>query len=362
MAVSKVSIGWQRFYEESRTPYQFLTRFFSMEADSVYFGDKVSIDIERDDEAIATVVTKFTGPNLNDATEYTNKEFTPPSYDEQIALNSNDLVNRMIGVDPFSSARLDYSVQLTTQLMKSMQKLSKKLSRAVEQQAAQIFQTGKLELPDQQGAIRYELDFQPKSSHFPSALIPWGNAGYNPFLDIENEADVIREDGKNDPNVIIFGKNAYRNFMANQQVKDELNNRRIFTGLINPQLQNSGGKSVGRFSIGDYEYDLWIYAGLYTDPVTKLPVRLIDPDKVIILSSESRLLITSAVVPPAIAPDPRLENLLPGRLSSVEQGFDVTPNIFTSTNNKQLFAELETRTLLVPVAIDGFGCIDTGTP
>ena len=54
-----------------------------------------------------------------------------------------------------------------------------------------------------------------------------------------------------------------------------------------------------------------------------------------------------------------MASIMPGRMVSSEEGFDVTPNLYCTPNGKQIMGELESRPLLVPVQIDGFGCLDT---
>ena len=65
----------------------------------------------------------------------------------------------------------------------------------------------------------------------------------------------------------------------------------------------------------------------------------------------------SARVPVIHAPDPRIAALLPGRMSA--GGFDVTPNVYISENNKTLKGELESNMLLLPVQLDAVGCLTT---
>jgi hypothetical protein len=50
---------------------------------------------------------------------------------------------------------------------------------------------------------------------------------------------------------------------------------------------------------------------------------------------------------------------MPGRLMDTGGNIDMTPNLYCTPNGKQIMAELESRPLLIPVQIDGFGCLDT---
>ncbi len=350
--------GLMKFFEQYREPNAFLSRIFTFKPGNFYEGDKVEIDVEREGEEVATVITKFTGPNLNEASEFVTKEFIPPSYGEAVALNVSDLLKRMAGDGAYQNKK-KYSVDLLTRMMKGFKKIDRKIKRAIELQASQILQTGKLNLKDKDGGVAYELDYKPKTSHFPSVSVAWSTATADILGDLESLMDVIRVDGKVDCDMAIIGKVALRNMLKNESVQNALDNRRIDVGMIRPEMKDSGAVFYGFLWVGTYKIELWTYNDSYTDPETKLSVNYIDDNNVVLMSSRTRFDKVGARVPLPIATDPRVEGLLPGRLSSKKEGFDVTPNVYATTNGKQVMGELETRTLLVPVQIDGFGCITT---
>jgi hypothetical protein len=266
----------------------------------------------------------------------------------------------MAGVDPFTAAHNEYAAQLMAIMAKGFMLIDDKIKRAVELQASQILQTGTLVLTNSAGDEVYTLDFKPKASHFPTVGVDWSvTATADPLGDLQSLADVIRADGKIDPDMLIMGATALRNFLANDAVKEVLDNRRIDIGAIRPEMRDSGATFYGFVWVGTYQMEIWTYPDTFKDPQTGNPVKYIADDKVVMLSSRTRLDMTSARVPLPLGPDPRVAGLLPDRMSSRENGFDVTPNLYTSNNGKQIFGELESRPLLIPVQIDGFGCLDT---
>lgn len=360
MAVEIKREGWLQLFTQMRSPTGFLSRFFTIKPGGIYNGEKVAIDIERFGEDVAVAIKKCTGPNLNDIDEFTTKEFTPPSYGEAFPLNVCDLLNRMAGVDPYTAAYTDYASQLIAMMAKGFKLVDDKISRAVEQQASQILQTGQLTLTNGSGDTVYEMDYKPKATHFPTVATSWSDtATSTPLLDLQSLADVIRTDGKVDPDVLIFGKTALNNFLRNDDVKEVLDNRRIDVGAVRPEMRDSGATFYGFVWVGTYQFEMWAYPEEFKSPDTGLPVKYVADDKVIMLSSRTRLDMTSARVPLPLGPDPRVAGLMPGRMSSREGGFDVTPNVYTTPNGKQIMGELEGRPLLIPIQIDGFGCVDT---
>lgn len=359
MAVEISREGWLKLFAEMRSPAGFLSRRFTVKPGGIYSGDKVAIDIQRFGEDVAIAIKKCTGPNLNDIDEFTTKEFTPPAYGEAFPLDVCDLLTRMAGVDPFTAANMDYAGQLVAKMAQGFTVIDDKVQRAVELQASQILQTGKLTLTNKTGDTVYELDFKPKVTHFPTVGTAWSDAtNSTPIDDIKALADKIRSDGKVSPNRLTFGDSAWSYFIASDQVKAHLDNRRMELGMIDPELEDSGAVLQGRIWIGSYYYDCWTYPEEYKDPQTGDPVKYLADDKVIVDSTRTRFDMTSARVPLPLGPDPRVEGLLPGRLSSRAGSFDVTPNVYPTPNGKQIMGELESRPLLVPVQIDGFGCLD----
>jgi hypothetical protein len=111
--------------------------------------------------------------------------------------------------------------------------------------------------------------------------------------------------------------------------------------------------------IGSYVYELWTYNGRYKDPVSGNPTRYIDANKVIIDSTETRFDMMSTEVPMPFGVDPRVSAYLPGRMSDRAQQYDVTPNVYVTQDNRQIFGELLCNKLLAPIQIDGYGCLTT---
>jgi hypothetical protein len=362
MSVQSFREGWMQMFEQRRSPNMFLQRFFTLKPGGASNSKMVALDIQRFGEAVAVVVARGSGVNFNDLDIFTTKEFEPPQYGEGVSFDVNDLLERMVGVDPFSAAARPYAAQLMAYMVKGYSVINDKIVRGVELQAAQILQTGKLSLTDKDDAVRFDLDFKPKATHFPTVGTNWSNGASDKINDLGSLAEVIRKDGKVEPDVIILGRSALRNLLKDTSVKEFLDNRRYEVGTIAPQISaRSGATRYGRITVDTYEFELWTYPDTYDHPNTGAPTKYIADDKVVMLSTQTRLDRVSARVPHPIGPDPRIASIMPGRLTSTAAGgnFDVTPNLYCTPNGKQVIGELESRTLLLPVQIDGFGCLDT---
>lgn len=350
--------GWMMRFEQMRRPTKFLQSFFTVKPGNVFNGKKVEIDIQRFGEDVAVILRQGKGPNLNDADIVTTKEFTPPKYGEAFPADVEELLERSAGIDPYTDAYIPYGQKLVSRLMRYYMLGMDMIARGVEMQAAQIMQTGKLLMSDAGGVV-FELDFKPKATHFPTVSTAWSNTASDKLLDLENLAKVIRADGQVNPDTLIFGATAFRYFLADAKVQDALDKRRINIGEVSPRQAEGGATFIGTIWIGAYEFQMWTYPEGYKDPASGTFTQYVADDKVIMTSSNTRFDRVSARVPLPLGPDPRVAALMPGRLVSDTMDLDVTPNLWCSPNGKELFAELESRTLLIPVQIDGFGCLDT---
>lgn len=359
MAVEISRVGWLQMYSQMRAPNAFLSRFFTVKPGGIYNGRKIAIDIKRSGEKVAVAITECSGPNLNTKKTFTTKEFEPPVYGEAFNLDVCELLDRREGVDPYSAAYEEYNVSILKIMMDNFVEVGDMIQRAVELQASQVLQTGQLSLKNTNGDVTYEIDYKPKATHFPTAGTVWGAGGDDPIADLISLAEVVRADGKIDIDMAVFGRDALEKFLDDPKVKDRLDNRRMNLGQIEPRFADSGATYYGDVQLGTYLVAIWAYPDTYEDPETSTVLQYVDPAKVILLSSRTRLDMTSAKVPRAI-PDPRVAGLMPGRISSRDGGFDVTPNLYTTANGKQVMGELESRPLLIPVQIDGYGCLDTG--
>jgi hypothetical protein len=345
------------FFQDA-TPTQFLSGFFKSPPQNFYNSEEVEIDIMRGGEEVAIVVENIgAGYRGNVADIYTNKRLKAPVYKESAVLNAFELTAREPGRNPFES--VDFQVNAVTRVFRSARKLEQKIRRAVELQASQILQTGILTLIDQAGVTLYDLNFGPKSTHFVNAAIAWDQANYDPLVDIAAMANVIRADALKDPDTLIFGEFAWDKFIRHEVVLKLLDNRRLEIGLIAPQFRGKGAVFQGTIIIGSYKYNMWTYTGRYKHPQTGVSTRFMETDKVIVMCSDSRLDATFGGIPRIVAPDPRVMQFIPERMSDEGVSMDLSVNAWVTPNGESLEVGVGSRPLLIPTDIDSFGCIDT---
>lgn len=354
-AVSKHMVS---LYEQDRDPNLFLSGFFQSPEENFFTSEKVEFDIQRTGEDVAIPVRDAsTGANIMTLDSFTNKEFTPPIYKDKFALNAYKLLERRAVENPFESA--DFMSKALKEALRGVRKLEAIYARSLELQAALVLTTGTTTLTDSAGASRFTIDFKPKTSHFPTAGTAWSDASPTIADNIISLSDQIREDGLADPDVMIMGSQSFELMVNDTDIKGRLDTRRLDIGSLMPMNDpmGRGGKYRGRLEFGDHSLDVWTYSGRYKHPQTGVSTRFIGDDKVVIMSTGGRLDAFFGGVP--IFPgEPALMGL-PERIATPGNR-DINLNSWVTKNREQLFVQASMRPLLVPTAIDTYGCLDTG--
>lgn len=338
----------------------FLTSLFQAPASNFYATETVEIDIERTGPSIAIAVKGIgAGANQNGWNEYTNKEFRPPVYAEETPLNGWDLMQRSPGMNPFDDE--SFQARGNARALKATRNMDAKIRRAIEWQCSQVLQTGVVQLLDSTGAVNYEIDYKPKNTHFPAAASPiWSDPSATPLSDLEALIDVINNDGYLRPDTLIFGSAAWEAFIQNAGVRARYDARRFDLGIIAPTVPQGNGQTyMGTVQIGSYMLDCWTYNGWFTHPVTGVATKYVAPGNVIVRSSMGRLDATWGAIPQLVPAEQRLLPYL-GRLSSTQQRADLFPHVYATPDGSAVMLRVSSRPLMIPTAIDTFGCLDSG--
>jgi len=347
-----------RRYEERAPATKFLMGFFQTPAENFHTSEKVKVDIQRDGRDIAIAIKDLSmGPRHNDNSKWTSREIEPAIFDEEGAVKSWELLKRQPGQDPFMDPNFVNNAMGDAFTLFS--KLEAKVIRSVELMCSQVLQTGKVTLVDSDGNAMYEVDFQSKDTHFPTVTIPWhpeGSAG-DPLGDLDDLGNVLRKHGMGTPRQLVFGTSAWKRFVVNQEVKDQLDNRRYELGRIQPSRRAPGATFRGTIWIGNYEFEMWVYDGSYLAPDTGEDTFYVSENNVIMLSEEARLDLTFGAIPLIREPESVASRFLPPRISIAGRGTDLTTNAWISPDNKRLMVSAGSRPVPIPTAIDSFGCL-----
>lgn len=348
----------EAYIEQRTSPPLFLSSFFRTTPRSFHNSEHVEVDIRRGEPVLALPVQSLTsGTRKVEDSVYTNKKFTPPVYDLETTISAWSTSRRQPGVDPFQD--VSFRQAAMNEAFHMLGTLEDMLRRAIELQASQILQTGIVTLTDASGVTLYTLDFQARTSHFvtTTAWAADGTTG-DPIGDISALGINLRRNGKMRPSDLVFGNGAMQRFLANAKVKAQLDNRGMQElQQLAPANRPQDATFYGTFFIGNYQYRLWMYDGYFIHPVTQEATPYVDDNKVIMLADQGRRDLTFGAIPMFVPPEARAAQFMPSRMSSVEQGFDMTTNIWVSPDGKYLNMSAGTRPLALPTALDTFGTL-----
>lgn len=347
----------ERYVQGSEAPL-FLSGHFQSPARNFHDSEKVEIDVIRDDEEVAIVLKDAaTGARMNESSLYTNKAFTPPVFKEAGVINAYKQMSRQAGRNPFEDPNA--GLQALNESFDIFYKCERKIRRAVELMSSQVLQTAVITLIDEDGNALYSLDFQGKSTHFPTVAVTWGTAGTtgDPLGELAALAQVVRRDGKKKPSRLVFGTSALQRFLANADVKARLDNRNMQLGMVAPEVRGEGATFQGHVWIGHYRFEMWSYDGFYKDPQSGELVPYVADNNVIMMSEGARLDLSFGTIPRMTSPQERAMPFLPPRISNGPRGIDLTTNAWFTPDGENLIVQAGTRPLPIPTAIDTYGCL-----
>jgi len=349
------------YRQQTSTP-RFLQGFFTSPARNFHNTEDVEIDILREDEDVAVTVADITADGrLNEATRLTNKRFTPPVFKEAGPINAYRLIKRSAGQDPYQDP--DYQANAMAASMDVTRRCAEKIRRTVELMAAQVLQTGTLDLIDNSGATTFQMNFSPKTTHFPNSTVDWAtSATCTPIDDLEALADVILTNGRSEVENVILGRDALAGFRDSTQVQTLADNRRYNLLMLDPPtMRGTGGKYHGTVAAGQYRMNIWSYTGRYKHPQTGVITPYVDPDSAILIAP-GRLDLTWGGIPKIGAVDSRALPFMPNRVASTAGGIDLHQTAWVEKDNSGLTVQVASRPLTIPTAIDTFGCLNTAGP
>lgn len=326
-------------------PVGFLT---SLTTPVYHNSEKVAWDVQRSGQLVAPAIALGTS-NLTKADLWSAKEESPFYYNQKGNLNAFELLGR----DPGETNFADTNFQVKTASKAIALGISNfdTVARSVELQVSQVLTTGTITA----GGVT--VSFSPKAAHFPTVGTAWTNAASDILGDILSLCKVINTNGKKRPTDIIFSDGDFTSFMNNTAVKAQLDNRRINISQVESVVPVGGAYYHGTLSVGAFKLNMWTYDDTYQLTEGGAYKDFIPANKTII-TARGRINSTFGGIPRVVPKDSRLA-FIPDRFNVPGQFLDMSIFPSVSANGQTLSIEVGTRALVVPVAIDTFGCITT---
>ncbi len=343
------------------TKMGFLSSFFHVTPESFTDAEKADLDEIFEGEEIAPVVTDLsTGAVSLVADKFTNKQIPFPVYAMKSPTQIAALMNRQPGESAYVTEKINWFSRLAAILVRKFGRMTNMIRRSMEQQASQVLQTGDIILTDEDGNQAFRLGLDPSGSHFPTVTTPWGEAGSDPLGDIDALADTIRDDGLVDVENLIFGKNAWINFLKNDWVRENLKKDALATGELSPQLRDKGGKFMGYIDYAANRFYFWTYNARYNLFKGDEKIKYVDDDKVIFLPNPNDLdfrRLFGGI--PTVRANATFDTLFGADKVNIGGEYDIRPRVFWSEDNEAYIAEIKSRPLMLPISVSRYGCLTT---
>jgi len=352
-------VGWIPTYVQDAPVSGFWAGLFSYKPGGIFVGDKVVMDTVREGSNIAIAVKKGKGPNWNQNDILYTDEITPASFSEAMPINAMTLLDRVAGQNIYEGAYADTAGQLDATIIRGAKTMMNKILRSAELMAAQVLQTGVIELKNAAGEVTFTVDFETKATHLPTVAISWSSASSTKIADLGALIRVVGVDGACTPQTVIMGATAMNQFLDDAAVQKRLDIKDMELGKIAPMLMGKGVSLMGNMIIDGTRVYIYSENNMYKDPETGLMAHYLDPTKVVVLDMNARRDIVSANTPTIVAQDPRLASFDLGRAASIKGNFDFQTRAYLAEGDAEVVQVVEANPIYYPAAVDSFGCLDT---
>lgn len=330
----------------------FFQNLFSTEV--VSNTEKIELDVQRSIRIVATDVARGAGVgNQNVTGVYTNKEFRPPLYWEETPVSAAQLKKRIPGMTPYES--VSDMEALAYWVAEAQAFNARKILNAIELMAAQALQTGIITLNNGEN-----VDFGKKGNHNLVPSVKWDQVTADPEADFRTMCQRIQQNGKRKPTVAIFGANAWRLWSARLSAKYNNSADFIRPGFLEQGPVMEGATFQGRWSVGGFLLDLFLYDDFYETPGATIndattKVDYMDTNRVIIMNPQARL--TKAFAATEILPQWESEYIAQGLPAVPEFSLAAfTPFAYPKPPSVWM-AGVQSAPLVIPTEIDSIGTI-----
>ena len=330
-------------FSDDKTPKLGLSSLFP----SVTTESKlVSIEVERNKQLVAVDVQRCTDPVRNTFSNFTEKIFEPPYYNESFDFTSCQRYDVTFG-----AGQTPTKVDLTFLLKDAKDKLmvlKNKILRAIEKQRSEVLHSGIVKLKNGDS-----IDYKRKAESMPvlTGTDVWTNSeNCKPLTDLENGMEFLRNEGLSGGSVVnaIFGRKALQNFLASKQIKEQAEWKNIQRMQINmPQFDNvSGMVFQGQIATTDYLVNIWSYNDNYVDPSDNATLKPYINPNAVVLASDDFVGKTAFAGVPAI-----LGDAINGQYVAPLEGEFYVRDVIDQIKLSWLFM-ISSAPLVIPVSVD----------
>lgn len=278
------SVKMQRVLEIAFVPQDFLWKTFFKETNKSN-SEYVQIDKYKHSRKLATFVSPLLEGRLVEKRGFFSDVLKPPYIKEMKVTQAYNLLRRPMGQNPYMPIKSPRAVAME-ELGRDTAELKDRVFRRIEAMCAEVMLTGQLVV--QGDGIDFAYDYQmPADNQWTVAntKIPtaWSVSTADILTDIEEAGDLVRQNTGRVANMTILGRNLFKHFRSNEDIRAILDNRNFESGKFRNTVLPKGIHYVGNIA----EMDFFVYVEYYEDDAGNL-INVFDPDKAIVTSTDLR--------------------------------------------------------------------------
>lgn len=251
--------------------------------------ERVDLDLVKGNRRMAAFVHPRAGGKVLESNGYTTQSYKPPLVNPYDITTADQWMTRLPGEDLYSG--MTPAQRAAQQLMDDYNRLNDATTRREEWMAAQAILHG--QIPVVGSGVNEVIDFGFENKATLSGTARWGQSAAKILDNLEDWTDEVLTNGFVNVDMAIMGKAALKNFLASEEIRALLDNRRVELGLIQPRDLPNGVKYVGHLNRPNL--DIYTYAEVYlddwTDPETPETKPLMPDNMVVLISSQSNYMM-----------------------------------------------------------------------
>lgn len=277
------TVQMQRVLEITFVPQDYIWKTFFKETNKSN-TEYVQIDKFKHSRKLATFVAPVLQGRLVEKRGFYSDVLKPTYIKEKKVTQSYNLLRRPMGQSPYTPAKSPRAIAME-ELGKDTAELKDRVFRRIEAMCAEVLLTGKLVVQGDGIDLAYDYQMPAANTWYVGGSIPtsWATSTADILGDIENAGDEVKKATGRVANVTLMGRNLFKHFRANEDIRALLDNRRILSGEMKLSVLPKGIHYIGNIA----EMDYYVYVEYYEDDAGNL-VNVFDPDSAVVTSTDLR--------------------------------------------------------------------------
>lgn len=240
--------------------------FFPRLNDQTVITEKVELDYKKGRRKMAPFVAPRVGGVTVSREGFTTKELAPPRIAPQRVMTIDDINQRTMGETVYSKKTpAERQIELVA---KDLEDLGEHIDRREEWMVSELLFEGKVVVKGYadntfKEYIEQEIDYGFDNFDVLSGTDLWTDPNSNPYAYLRKARLETLQKSSVAPNIVIFGNDAYTEFMNHPTVIELFNKLNVSLGQIQPTLKDDHVSFIGK--LPELGLELYLYNDWYVD-------------------------------------------------------------------------------------------------